>query len=539
MAKRRRSLDASDPGLYLTKAAGRAGGLSIFAASILILSSCGLSMPAGPAPAAQQDLTIARAGDFQQTVPADEADVGLGPTAQVMEGLVRLGPDFELEPLLATRWEFRAPRTWRFTLRKGVRFHDGTLFGAAAVKWTVERWMRTGRANYLGLGPGAQVRIVDDHTVDIETVVPNRRLVQSLADQRRGIVAVGTYPGAGTVHANTPIGTGPFRFVQYFPTRELILAGFEGYWGGPPRISRLTIRYIDDAGDRLKALQAGGVDVATDLGPAQAAAVRASPVLKLLRSGPVGADLLLFNLQRPDAHPIVQDATVRRAIAMAVDRTDIVNHAWRGFGSATSGLVASKVAGTTTSGGLRYDPAKANALLGAAGWQIGADGIRTRDGKRLTLQVALGDLGERDVTATLLRSQLRAVGIDAQVQTPEINHFFDVELGGAGYDLAGLGFIDQRDANPLHLLSYLSPAPGGCDFCIFANVGPAFDRAYAYAVAAPQPDVAGLVRQVLDEQATMIVLSGTPQLIGLSRRVQGVVAQPQDQRLDPAWVAAG
>lgn len=504
-----------------------------------MLAGCGTPTLAGPAQAAQQDLAVAAGGDFQQTEPPDEADVGLGPTAQVMEGLVRMGPNFKLEPLLAVDWEFHAPRTWRFTLRRGVRFHDGTLFTAAAVQWTVERWMRSDRVNYLALGPGARVSVVDDYTLDIETVVPNRRLVESLADQRRGIVAVGTYPGAGTRHDNTPIGTGPFRFVQYFPGRELVLTRFDGYWGGAPRIARLTTRYIDNVADRLKALRAGAVDVALDLGPSAAAVVAEAADLKLLRSGVEGGDLLLFNLQRPDAHPIVQDPAVRQAIAMAVDEPDIVNHAWRGFGSAAPGLVPFPLAGTPHGQGLGHDPVKARAALDAAGWRIGPDGIRVRGGKRLSLRLALGDLTERDATATVLRSQLLAVGVDARVETPDVNHFFDVDLGGAGYDLAGLGFMDQRDANPLRMLSYLSPAPGGCDFCIFANVGGAFDGRYAGAVGAVHPDVAGLVHEALADQAVMIILSAKPELVGLSRRVQGVVAQPHDQRYDRAWLAAG
>jgi peptide/nickel transport system substrate-binding protein len=477
--------------------------------------------------------------DSQQTAPVDEADVGLDPSSQVIEGLVRMGPDFKLEPLLATGWQFRAPKTWRFKLRRGVRFHDGAPFTAASVKWTVERWMRTGRVNYLALGPGARVSVMDDYTVDIETVVPNRRLVESLADQRRGMIESGTYPGAGTSHASTPIGTGPFRFVQYFPGRELILAGFQGYWGGAPRISRLTIRYIEGVADRLKALQSGELDVALDLGPSQAATVAGSPDWKLLRTGPEAADLLLFNLQRPDAHPIVQDPGVRQAIAMAIDETAIVNRAWLGFGSAAPVLVPSDLARSSPADRLPYDPAKARATLDAAGWRPGFDGIRTRDGRRLTLQIALADLGERDVTATLLKSELQAVGVEAHVTTPDINHFFDVDLGGAAYDLAGLGFIGQRDANPLHALSYFSPAPGGCDFCIFGNAGADFDGRYARAVAAAHPDVVGLVRQALTIEAVAIVLSEKPELIGLSRRVQGFVAQPQDQRFDRAWLASG
>ncbi len=316
------------------KAAGRPGGLRVLILLFaLILAACGTPSLATPEAAAQQDLTVAEGPDFQQTEPPVEANVGLGPSVRVLEGLVRMGPDYHLEPLLAASWEFRPSKTWRFHLRRGVRFHDGTPFTAAAVKWSVERWMRTGRVNYLALGPGAKVSIVDDYTVDIETVVPNRRLVESLADQRRAIVASGTYPGAGTRRENTPIGTGPFRFVHYFPGTELVLGHFSEYWGGAPRLSRLTVRYFSDAEARYAALRNHTVDLAVDIAPQQAAELVNAAGLRLLRSQVAGADLLFFNLQRPAQHPVVQEVAVRRAVALAIDESHIADHAWRGFGA--------------------------------------------------------------------------------------------------------------------------------------------------------------------------------------------------------------
>ncbi len=525
------------------KAAGRPGGLRVLILLFaLILAACGTPSLATPEAAAQQDLTVAEGPDFQQTEPPVEANVGLGPSVRVLEGLVRMGPDYHLEPLLAASWEFRPSKTWRFHLRRGVRFHDGTPFTAAAVKWSVERWMRTGRVNYLALGPGAKVSIVDDYTVDIETVVPNRRLVESLADQRRAIVASGTYPGAGTRRENTPIGTGPFRFVHYFPGTELVLGHFSEYWGGAPRLSRLTVRYFSDAEARYAALRNHTVDLAVDIAPQQAAELVNAAGLRLLRSQVAGADLLFFNLQRPAQHPVVQEVAVRRAVALAIDESHIADHAWRGFGADAGGLIPQAVLGNARVTPVGHDLAQAKAILDAAGWRVGPDGIRLRDGLRLRLQISLGDLSERTLTSELLRDELRAAGVEAQITLPDVNRFFDHDLGQADYDLAGLGFIGQRDANPLGILSYLSPAPGGCAFCIFANIGPDFDARYAQAVAASDQDArldaARLTHAALADQAVVIVLAAKPRLIGLSQRVQDFVAQPRDQRYDTAWLAA-
>jgi peptide/nickel transport system substrate-binding protein len=522
------------------KSAGLTGALLI---SGLLLAACAATPAiASPLAAAQQDVTVAEGPDFQQTEPPDQATVGLDPTVGMLEGLVGMDADFHLRPLLATSWEFLAPSTWRFHLRRGVHFHDGRLFTADAVRWSVEGWMQSGPQNYLALGPGAQVVTRDTYTVDIETVVPDRRLVEALADQRRAIVAPGTYPGDGRTPASTPDGTGPFRFVQYLPGRELVLAGFSGYWGGAPRLSRLTIRYYADPAQGYAALRNGTAQLAVDLGPAQAADLEKRGDLKLARSAVTGADLLFFNLLRPAEHPLVQDAVLRQAIALAIDQPAIVDQAWDGFGARLDSLVVPTLAGRSAPAAPTASLAAARRLLDQDGWRVGPDGIRVRNGLRLHLQVALGDLSERTLTARLLGGELASAGISADITEPDDDTFFNQVLGAGNYDLVGLGFIGQRDANPLGILSYLSPAPGGCNFCIFANLGPAFDQRFAQAVAgddATARRVANtLSRVVLNDQAAVILLAGKSRLYGLSRAVQDFTAQPKDPDYAPVWLAA-
>jgi peptide/nickel transport system substrate-binding protein len=264
--------------------------------------------------------------------------------------------------------------------------------------------------------------------------------------------------------------------------------------------------------------------------------------MKLISSPEVGADLLFFNLQRPDTHPIVQDVRVRRAIAYAVDSNAIAARLWSGLASTRAGLVPRAVLGAPSVLGLGHDALKADAMLDAAGWVRGPDGVRVKDGVRLRLQVTLGDITDAPAVAPLLVTQLAQVGIEAEVSLPDIDHFFNHDLGGGDYDIAGLGFIGQRDANPLGMLSYLSPVPGGCNFCIFAYVGTGFDAGFARAVAAGEQDAraeaANLAATALRDDAALIVLDEKPFLIGLRDPVQDVVAQPRDQDFEAVWLAA-
>lgn len=117
-----------------------------------------------------------------------------------------------VKPLLALSWELRPPGTWRFHLRRGVTFHDGQPFDAAAVASNVtELWSKVPGPDLLG---PRSATVIDSHTVDLTPTAPNLRLVEQLVHPRHGLRAPGTSAGLGTEPATTPTGTGPFRFVE-------------------------------------------------------------------------------------------------------------------------------------------------------------------------------------------------------------------------------------------------------------------------------------------------------------------------------------
>src|SRR5687767_11653582 len=152
---------------------------------------------AAPLPRRQEtpsgELTIGYVADDYRIDPPERANVGYYPlNTNIFESLVRLTPDYQIEPMLAESWEFVEPNTWRFVLRQGVTFHDGTPLTAEAVKWTFTRVALAGGGS-IGVDENS-VTIVDDYTVEITPSRPNRRLVQQLNHPVYSIVAPNSEP---------------------------------------------------------------------------------------------------------------------------------------------------------------------------------------------------------------------------------------------------------------------------------------------------------------------------------------------------------
>ena len=150
------------------------------------------TIPPTSTPLPEQELVVGVEADGY-TRAGDKANVGLYPlNINVCEPLVALGPDYEVLPLLATTWEYVGENTWRFSLRRGLKFHDGQEFTAEAVKYTLDRIARTG-GGVIKVGPDS-VNIVDDSTVEITPTKPNMRLVEQLTHTKNGMLAPGRDP---------------------------------------------------------------------------------------------------------------------------------------------------------------------------------------------------------------------------------------------------------------------------------------------------------------------------------------------------------
>jgi peptide/nickel transport system substrate-binding protein len=292
----------------------------------------------------------------------------------IFDGLTSRGPDMKLKPALATSWEFLDDNARiRFKLRENVKFHNGEPFNAAAVKFTFDRLLgeegRKGpqQSNYNAI---ERVEAIDDNTVEFIMKQPDPVLLTKLAGYGAMIVPPKYIQEKGDEYFNThPVGTGPFKFVEYNPKVSLSLEAFPEHWGGAPKLDKLVFRMIAEANTQIAELQAGRLDVATLIPFGLAPTVEKSPNLSLISiTGPTVVALRLNT-----KNGITKDVNVRKALIMGIDRDAIIKAVLLGHAKPIASFQADLSFGYDPNlKPLPFDLAKAKQMLQQAGVPAGA-----------------------------------------------------------------------------------------------------------------------------------------------------------------------
>ena len=500
--------------------------------AVLLCIAC--SAPAPPAQPsaptvapARQELTVGAGAD---TYRSDiRADLAMYPVhAQVYDTLVRMDDHFQLQPELADRWEYQGNNTWRFTLHKGIKFHDGQPFNADTLKATFDRIAQWPGGGSILVGPDS-FKKVDEFTVDVTSTRPNLRMPEQLTHPTYGVIAPNSDPAA------KPVGTGPFKFVEYVKDQRLVVERNVDYWGQKAQVQRITFRFMPDDNTRVLALQSGEIDLAADVPRESAKDLSAAPGVKIITS-PVGAyEALYVNIHGDPPYDLGQDHAVREALAMAVDRQSIVQSVWQGNAEVSQTMVPAAVLGSYASmvKGQTYDAAGARKLLDEAGWQPGADGIRVKNGRPLHLTLIAGfpSAGIHRPMPEALQAQLKQVGVDlAIVSTPD-NATYTARLKSGEGDLwAEIG--NQNQADPCFLCFLFTNQPGGApEYGHLFAPGEAFDQAYTAARGAVSSDEAArhaaeAMHVVIDQETVVIPIAGIYRIWGARDVVQGFAAHP-------------
>ncbi|MGH7573022.1 MAG: ABC transporter substrate-binding protein [Gemmatimonadota bacterium] len=456
-------------------------------------------------------------------VSGDRANLGMFPiNANIFETLVRMTADFQVEPALAERWEYRGDNTWRFFLRRGVQFHNGQPFNAEAVRLSLDRLVRTGGGS-LRLGPES-VKVVDQTTVDITPTQPNLRLVDQLVHP-----SVAPMIAPNTDVGTEPTGTGPFRFVEYVKGERLVVERSDTYWGEKAKLRQITFRFIPEDNSRWLSLRAGEVDLIYDLPRTLVEEAERTDGVKLGITPPGAAEVMYLNRSGSDPYTILADVNVRRAVASAIDRRAVVTQVFPDAAESYNTVSPAALFGQHASlvRGVPHEPAQARALLDQAGWRPGGDGIRVKDGRRLSLTMINGypPIELRKPMPELLQAQLKDVGIDVRiVETPELATYTDRLKNGEG-DLF-LERIAQNDATPSQAASsfFYSKATG--DYAKWFSAGPQYDQAVEAALAAPDREeakrlTAMAIRIAVDEQVVVVPVAAAYWLFAMKDGVEG------------------
>lgn len=347
---------------------------------------------------------------------------------QVFDTLIASDGSNKLFPGLATAWQV-APDAKSVTLklRTDVAFHDGTPFDAEAVKFTFDTITDPKTASegaITQLGPYAGTDVIDSHTVRINYSTPFGAALASFAEGTLAPVSPTAVRKLGNQgFSRAPVGAGPFRFVSWEEGRQVVLERFDKYnWApsyntnqGPSKVHRAIIRFIPDASTRVAALEAGEIDMSD-----------VTPILDMKRfrdtkgyGTMVGnAAGVPFGLELNGTKGIFADIRVRRAFAMAVDRAALCDNLFFGLIEPSYGPLSAGTPGywAGVESYNKPNPKAAMALLEEAGWKPGPDGVRVKDGKRLTGFYGAPPPLEPD-TAVEIQAVAKRVGFDLKVET--------------------------------------------------------------------------------------------------------------------------
>jgi peptide/nickel transport system substrate-binding protein len=307
------------------------------------------------------------------------------------EGLTRYAKNYSIEPALATSWQQLSPTQLRFTLRKGVKFQDGSPFTADDVLFSYGRIMQPQGTMQIYVGGVTEVRKVDDHTVDFVLSGPNPVLLRNIADFRimskawsvkHKSESVQNYVAKEESYASRNTnGTGPYVIKLWEPDKRLVLSANPGWWGKlEGNITEVIYTPIKSDATRVAALLSGDVDMVTDLPTQDVTRLRGDAKLKVLdghevRTIFIGMDQFSDELKYSSVkgkNPF-KDIRVRKALNLAVDRETIKRVTMRGLSIPAAIMVAPGVHGHAKDidRALAQDAESARKLLAEAGYANG------------------------------------------------------------------------------------------------------------------------------------------------------------------------
>lgn len=368
--------------------------------------------------------------------------------SEILDTLIKLDYDMKLVPGLATSWDRVSPKVWRFELRDGVVFHDGTELTAEVVKTSLQHVidLLPYAADLLNIEAMAATGPL---TLEITTTEPFAALPNQLTDAITVVYAPSSFDEAGEFVK--PVGTGPWKFVDYVKQDRTIVERFDDYWGEAPALERIVYRYIPDHNARTLALETGEIDFATNLPPADVERLEADPEFKVYAEPTAGLYYGAFNTTGDTP---LADRNVRLALNYLVDREILVKGALDGVGKPAWRFFAPQF-DWVPEGVEPYqvDEEKAASLLQEAGYAK-EDGKWMKDGEQLTLRIlSYSSRTEMSAITEALAALLANQGIASDVQLFTWEGMLELVRPG-NYDVSVVFWTPEMTGHPdLHLKS--------------------------------------------------------------------------------------
>ncbi|MZQ86420.1 ABC transporter substrate-binding protein [Paenibacillus sp. 5J-6] len=452
----------------------------------------------------------------------------------IYDNLVVQLPDNTIKPWLATEWSISPDgKSYTFKLRKDVKFQDGTPFNAEAVKYSYDRILdpATKAANASALlKPYKSSEVIDEYTIKLNLESPSVAFLGNLSQAMLGIVSPTAAKKYGDQFGKNPVGTGPFKFVKWDDNSEIKVERNPDYnWApalvenkGKANLDAITFKIIPEEATRLGSVQSGQVTAAETVPPQNIVALKNDAKLQLLQVNTSGLPYtLFFNQSRAPWN----DVKARQAVQSAIDVDSIVKTLYLGTYQRAWSPLTPGIFGYDASleNKIKPDLDKANRLFDELGWVKGADGVREKDGKKLTLHYVDGSPNreKRNDIAAIVQQQLKKVGVAVEVEiTKDVQ---SVIYTAQAYDLYG---NSQVNSDPVALNSFYHTTAPNARPSLSHLSDPAVDKLLEQGVVeadeAKRKDIYKNVQRYIIDNAVIIPVYIFPYTVAASKNVNGI-----------------
>jgi len=408
--------------------------------TLFVASACASTAQPGPS-AATSAATGAPVTGGTITIPI-QADPTLNPWSPnafvesifvnrvLFDGLTKPGKDLAPAPDLATSWDTSADGlAWTFHLREGVKWSDGQPFTADDVAYNFNDIVlkkELGAQNAGNFSAVNSVTVIDAKTVRFDLLRPFAALPSYLAYNAglvpKHVLSPGDPLKNTSFNKGIPVSTGPFKVEKYNAGQNVTLVRNDNYFGPKPYLDKVVFSVVPDPNTQIAQALSG--DIGLMLLDDKAAVDRVKSASNLVVAPRPLVQYYWLALNQTDER--FTDVRVRQAFVDAIDRQAIINTVEHGYGSIANSAISPALKAyydPSLASHYPYDPAKAKALLAAAGWTPGADGVLVKDGKPFRFTMDVGQKGPLEPVNALIQQDLKKIGVVADLNTMEWNSY--------------------------------------------------------------------------------------------------------------------
>lgn len=434
-------------------------------------------------------------------------------TEQIFNTLLKIDENGNVVPELAESYEYTTPTELIIKLKKGVKFHNGDTLTSKDVVFSINR-MLDKPASRVMIDAIKKVEMIDDYTVKLVLSKPSSPLLFGLAHPITAILNEKDTLAKNDVIATSPMGTGPYKFIDWGSGEKIELTSFDNYFEGKPKIDNLTYRAITENSSRLAALETGEIDIAYNMDAIDGSTVEKNPKLQLISKPTTSTEYITFNNEKAP----FDNENFRKAVNYALDKKSMSDSIFMGKAIPANSIVNPNVFGySDTVKGYPYNKEKAIEYLKKSGIE------------NPSFTLFVNDNTTRLQLAQIIQANLKEIGIDMTIETLEWGTYLQKTAQGEHQALLGGWVSGTSDADIVFFPLLHSSSHGGAGnraFYTNKKLDKIIEQAQLTSDPKERKELFFKAQEILQNDAPFGLLLYKNENIGINKRVKGFEYNP-------------